>query len=131
MKNFYRMSMKILTACLFLKLGIMKAQLTVIGLGNYNVGAVSDNGVVSLHTSAGAIYKWNASGGLVQIGSISNGYPAAGRTIVSNDGTKISSSVTNAATGFNLKYTDFDDMECSIDYPDDKTILFTVYAFSC
>jgi hypothetical protein len=93
--------MKILTACLFLKLGIMKAQLTVIGLGNYNVGAVSDNGVVSLHTSAGAIYKWNASGGLVQIGSISNGYPAAGRTIVSNDGTKISSSVTNAATGFN------------------------------
>ncbi|MGI9583907.1 T9SS type A sorting domain-containing protein [Chryseobacterium sp. RRHN12] len=93
--------MKILTACLFLKLGIVKAQLTVIGLGNYNVGAVSDNGVVSLHTSAGAIYKWNASGGLVQIGSISNGYPAAGRTIVSNDGTKISSSVTNAATGFN------------------------------
>lgn len=101
MKNFYKMSMKILTACLFLKLGIVKAQLTVIGLGNYNVGAVSDNGVVSLHTSAGAIYKWNASGGLVQIGSISNGYPAAGRTIVSNDGTKISSSVTNAATGFN------------------------------
>ncbi|EFK33293.1 outer membrane autotransporter barrel domain family protein [Chryseobacterium gleum ATCC 35910] len=101
MKKFYKMSMKILTACLFLKLGIVKAQLTVIGLGNYNVGAVSDNGVVSLHTSAGAIYKWNASGGLVQIGSISNGYPAAGRTIVSNDGTKISSSVTNAATGFN------------------------------
>jgi hypothetical protein len=101
MKNFYKMSMKILTACLFLKLGIVKAQLTVIGLGNYNVGAVSDNGVVSLHTSAGAIYKWDASGGLVQIGSISNGYPAAGRTIVSNDGTKISSSVTNAATGFN------------------------------
>jgi len=101
MKNFYKMSMKILTVCLFLKLGIMKAQLTVIGLGNYNVGAVSDNGVVSLHTSAGAIYKWNAAGGLVQIGSISNGYPAAGRTIVSNDGTKISSSVTNAATGFN------------------------------
>ncbi|WP_343686718.1 T9SS type A sorting domain-containing protein [Chryseobacterium gleum] len=93
--------MKILTACLFLKLGIVKAQLTVISLGNYNVGAVSDNGVVSLHTSAGAIYKWNASGGLVQIGSISNGYPAAGRTVVSNDGTKISSSVTNAATGFN------------------------------
>lgn len=101
MKNFYRMSMKILTACLFLKFGITEAQLTVIGLGNYNVGAVSDNGVVSMHTSAGGIYKWNMAGGLVQIGSISNGYPAAGRTIVSNDGSKISSSVTNAATGFN------------------------------
>lgn len=101
MKNFYRMSMKILTACLFLKFSFAEAQLTVIGVGNYNVGAVSDNGVVSMHTSAGGVYKWNAAGGLVQIGSISNGYPAAGRTIVSNDGTKISSSVTNAATGFN------------------------------
>ncbi|RQO38072.1 secretion protein [Chryseobacterium sp. KBW03] len=101
MKNFYRMSMKILTACLFLKFGFAEAQLTVMGLGNYNVGAVSDNGVVSMHTSAGGIYKWNAAGGLIQIGSISNGYPAAGRTVVSNDGTKISSSVTNAATGFN------------------------------
>lgn len=101
MKNFYRMSMKILIAYLFLKFGFAEAQLTIIGLGNYNVGAVSDNGVVSLHTSAGSIYKWNAAGGLVQIGSITNGYPAAGRTIVSNDGTKISSSVTNAATGFN------------------------------
>lgn len=95
------MSIKILTAYLFLKFGFAEAQLTVIGLGNYNVGAVSDNGVVSMHTSAGAIYKWNAAGGLVQIGSISNGYPAAGRTIVSNDGTKISSSITNTATGFN------------------------------
>jgi len=101
MKNFYRMSMKILTACIFLKFCFAGAQLTVIGLGNYNVGAVSDNGIVSMHTSAGGIYKWNAAGGLVQIGSISNGYPAAGRTIVSNDGTKISSSITNTATGFN------------------------------
>ena len=101
MKNFYRMSMKILAACFFLNFGFAEAQLTVIGLGNYNVGAVSDNGVVSMHTSAGGVYKWDAAGGLVQIGSISNGYPAAGRTIVSNDGTKISSSITNAATGFN------------------------------
>lgn len=95
------MSMKILMACIFLKFCFAEAQLTVIGLGNYNVGAVSDNGMVSMHTSAGGIYKWNAAGGLVQIGSISNGYPAAGRTIVSNDGTKISSSITNTATGFN------------------------------
>lgn len=101
MKNFYRVSMKMLTACLFLKFGFAEAQLTVIGLGNYNVGAVSDNGVVSMHTSGGGIYKWDAAGGLVQIGSISNGYPAAGRTVVSNDGTKISSSITNEATGFN------------------------------
>ncbi|WP_228375788.1 T9SS type A sorting domain-containing protein [Chryseobacterium taiwanense] len=72
-----------------------------MGLGNYTVGAVSDNGVVSMHTSGGAVYKWSAASGLVQIGTITNGYPAAGRTMVSNDGTKIASSVTKAATGFN------------------------------
>lgn len=101
MKNLYKMSMKILTACFFLNISLAEAQLTVMGLGNYNVGSVSDNGVVSMHTSAGSVYIWTSGGGLVQIGSISNGYPAAGRTVVSNDGTKIASSVTNTVTGFN------------------------------
>jgi len=101
MKKIYNLSIKVLAGYCLLNFGVIKAQLTVMGLGNYTVGAVSDNGVVSMHTSAGGIYKWSASGGLVQIGSITNGYPAAGRTMVSNDGNKIASSVTNAATGFN------------------------------
>lgn len=101
MKKVYNLSSKVLTVYCILNFGITKAQLTVMGLGNYTVGAVSDNGVVSMHTSAGGIYKWTAAGGLVQIGSLTNGYPAAGRTLVSNDGTKIASSATNAATGFN------------------------------
>lgn len=101
MRNFYKMSMKGLSAYFLLKFGLAGAQLTVMGLGNYNVGAVSDNGVVSMHTSAGAVYKWSAGTGIVQIGSISNGYPAAGRTIVSNDGKKFASSVTNTGTNFN------------------------------
>lgn len=101
MKKIYNLSIKVLAGYCLLNFGVIKSQLTVMGLGNYNVGAVSDNGVVSMHTSAGGIYKWSAAGGLVQIGSITNGYPAAGRTVVSNDGTKIASSVTNAATGFN------------------------------
>ncbi|MGH1518388.1 T9SS type A sorting domain-containing protein [Chryseobacterium sp. JK1] len=101
MKNFYKMSMKVVAFCFFLKVGMADAQLTVMGLGNYNVGAVSNNGVVSMHTSAGAIFKWSAAGGLVQIGSISNGYPASGKTVVSNDGTKIASTITNSTTGFN------------------------------
>ncbi|MFZ4929887.1 T9SS type A sorting domain-containing protein [Chryseobacterium sp. Mn2064] len=95
------MSIKVVAFCFFLKGGMAEAQLTVMGLGNYNVGAVSNNGVVSMHTSAGAIFKWSAAGGLVQIGSISNGYPASGKTVVSNDGTKIASTITNSATGFN------------------------------
>lgn len=101
MKNFYKMSMKALAICFFLKFGVAEAQLTVMGLGNYNVGAVSNNGVVSMHTTGGGIFKWSAAGGLVQIGSISNGYPASGKTVVSNDGTQIASTITNSATGFN------------------------------
>lgn len=101
MRKIYKMSMKVLAAYFFLNFNIAEAQLTVMGLGNYNVGSVSDSGIVSMHTSAGGIYKWTAAGGLEQIGMISNGYPAAGRTVVSNDGKKIASSVTNTATGFN------------------------------
>lgn len=101
MKNFYKMSMKAWVAYFFLNFGVTEAQLTVMGLGNYNVGGVSDNSVVSLHTSAGGIFKWTVESGLVQIGTISNGYPAAGRTVVSNNGTKIASSITNLVTGFN------------------------------
>ncbi|MGE8554263.1 MAG: T9SS type A sorting domain-containing protein [Chryseobacterium jejuense] len=101
MRNFYKMPMKVLLACFFLNFGVAKSQLTIMGYGNYNVGAVSDKAVVSMHTTAGGIYMWTANSGLVQIGSISNGYPAAGRTIVSNDGMTIASSITNTATGFN------------------------------
>ncbi|WP_347216480.1 T9SS type A sorting domain-containing protein [Chryseobacterium sp.] len=101
MRKFYKMSMKVLTACFFFNFGVMEAQLTVMGLGNYNVGAVSDKGVVSMHTSGGGIFMWKMNTGIVQIGSISNGYPAAGKTVISNDGNKIASSVTNTATGFN------------------------------
>ncbi|MDN3691823.1 T9SS type A sorting domain-containing protein [Chryseobacterium tructae] len=95
------MTIKLLVAYFFVNFGVAEAQLTVMGYGNYNVGAISNKGVVSMHTSGGGIFMWDANNGIVQIGSISNGYPAAGRTVVSNDGLKITSSVTNTATGFN------------------------------
>lgn len=101
MRNFYKLSIKLLAACFFFNFSIAEAQLMVMGLGNYNVGAISDKGVVSMHTTSGGIYMWKANTGIVQIGSISNGYPAAGRTVISNDGNTIASSVTNVATGFN------------------------------
>ncbi|MFC3756141.1 T9SS type A sorting domain-containing protein [Chryseobacterium tructae] len=101
MENFYKMTIKLLVAYFFVNFGVAEAQLTVMGYGNYNVGAISNKGVVSMHTSGGGIFMWDANNGIVQIGSISNGYPAAGRTVVSNDGLKITSSVTNTATGFN------------------------------
>jgi uncharacterized membrane protein len=102
MKNFYKISMKAVYACFLCNLALMSnAQLTVMATGNYTVGAISGNGVVSMHTSGGGIFKWDAANGLSQIGTISNGYPAAGRTMISNDGSKIASSVTNTVTGFN------------------------------
>lgn len=101
MKKIYNNSMKAIAALFLLGFSEMGAQLTVMAVGNYTVGGVSDNGVVSMHTSGGGIFKWTAAGGIVQIGALTNGYPAAGRTLVSNDGTKIASSTTNASTGFN------------------------------
>ncbi|WP_238536289.1 T9SS type A sorting domain-containing protein [Chryseobacterium populi] len=94
--------MKAIYVCSLLNLSVVaNAQLTVMGIGNYTVGAVSDNGIVSMHTSGGGIFKWDAVNGIVQIGALTNGYPAAGRTLVSNDGTKIASSTTNTTTNFN------------------------------
>ncbi|EJL73591.1 Por secretion system C-terminal sorting domain containing protein [Chryseobacterium populi] len=102
MKKFYKISMKAIYVCSLLNLSVVaNAQLTVMGIGNYTVGAVSDNGIVSMHTSGGGIFKWDAVNGIVQIGALTNGYPAAGRTLVSNDGTKIASSTTNTTTNFN------------------------------
>lgn len=101
MKKIYNLSLKTLYACVLFGFSDMGAQLTVMGMGNYTVGSISDNGVVSMHTSGGGIFKWDAANGLVQIGNLTNGYPAAGRTLISGDGTKIASSVTNSNTNFN------------------------------
>lgn len=101
MKKIYKISIKALYACFLFGFSLADAQLTVMAVGNYTVGGISDGGIVSMHTSAGQIYKWDELTGLVLIGSVSNGYPAAGRTLITADGTKIGSSTTNTATGFN------------------------------
>ncbi|REC79604.1 secretion protein [Chryseobacterium elymi] len=101
MRKNYKILMKALYACFLFGFVTADAQLTVMAVGNYTVGGISDDGIVSMHTSAGQIFKWDELNGLIQIGSISNGYPAAGRTLITADGTKIGSSTTNAATGFN------------------------------
>ncbi|WP_228429242.1 T9SS type A sorting domain-containing protein [Chryseobacterium sp. 52] len=93
--------MKVLYACFLFGFSVSNAQLTVMAVGNYTVGDISDGGIVSMHTSGGQIFKWDELNGMVQIGAISNGYPAAGRTLITADGTKISSSTTNLGTGFN------------------------------
>ncbi len=61
---------------------------------------VSDNGVVVLSSNA-ANFMWTESGGLTTISTISNGYDNAGNPAISNDGTKISGTVTNPDTNLN------------------------------
>jgi uncharacterized membrane protein len=51
--------------------------------------------------SGGEIFKWDHVNGLVSIGTLSNGYPQSGRALISSDGTKIGSTMTNGATSFN------------------------------
>lgn len=102
MENFYKILTKTVYAYfLFNLFSVMNAQVTVMATANYSPGAVSDNGVVSMQSSGGQIFKWDAVNGLSQIGATSNGYPGAGRAVISNDGTKIASTMTNTGTGFN------------------------------
>jgi hypothetical protein len=82
MKNIYKISMKALFVCFLFGYTTADAQLTVMGVGNYNAGGISDGGIVSMQTSDGIVYKWDEINGLVQIGAISNGYPGAGRALI-------------------------------------------------
>ena len=102
MKNYYKMSMKILTIYFLMKFGFADAQLSIIAVGEfYNVGGVSNNGIVSFQRFGnGTIYKWTASGGIVQVGALSSGNMISGNALISSDGTMMSSSMTNPVTGF-------------------------------
>lgn len=100
MKKIYEILMKSLPVYFLINSVALDAQFTIMAVGDYNVGAISDNGIVSMHAGVG-IFKWDAANGLVQVGTIANGYPASGRTLISHDGTKIASSITNPNTGFN------------------------------
>ncbi|WP_027379740.1 T9SS type A sorting domain-containing protein [Chryseobacterium daeguense] len=101
MKKIYKSSLKIIAAYFLFNCSCLNAQLTVMSVGNYTVGSISDNGVVSMHTSGGGIFKWDAVNGLVSVGSLTNGYSQSGRTLISSDGTKIGSTMTNGATSYN------------------------------
>src|SRR5690606_11225484 len=62
-----------------------------------NAVDVSENGIVVLDSSS-ANYMWSLEGGLVTLNTFS-GVNNAGNPAISNDGTKISASVINPASG--------------------------------
>jgi len=77
---------------------LISAQLTVMTVGEYIPGGVSDNGIVSFfNTSSGDTYKWDSTGGFVQIGS-GIGSAISGYARITRDGSKIASTVTNPDT---------------------------------
>lgn len=100
MKKIYTKVITICAAYFLLSSNLTNAQLSVMGTGSFTVGGISNNGIVSLQ-QPGAVYKWNTSGGLVTIATISNGYSTAGMPTITTDGTKISASITNTANNFN------------------------------
>ncbi|ROI00443.1 T9SS type A sorting domain-containing protein [Chryseobacterium daecheongense] len=91
---------KALAAFFLVNFTALDAQLTIITSGSLEPGGVSNNGVVAIQTSGGIAYKWDVNGGLVQIGAITAG-SGAGRSGISYDGRKISSTMTNQATAMN------------------------------
>lgn len=101
MKKSHKMTMKTLAASFFLAFNIAEAQLTVIATGdNYNVGGVSNNGMVSMQvTTAGKIFTWTQTEGLVQIGSVDSS--VAGIPTISSNGTVVAATYINSATGVN------------------------------
>lgn len=101
MKRIYTFSQRTWAIVLLLSVAIAKAQLSVMASGFYTVGGISDNGIVTLTSNGGGIFKWDAVNGLVNIGGLANGYPSSGVAAISKDGTKIAGTVTNTATNYN------------------------------
>ncbi len=101
MKKSHKMTMKTLAASFFLTFNIAEAQLTVIATGNnYNVGGVSNNGMVSMQiTTAGKIFTWTQAEGLVQIGNVNSSI--AGIPTISSNGAVVAATYINSATGVN------------------------------
>ena len=100
MRNIYLLTLKSAFLLAILFGGLSYGQLYVIAPENINAKDVSDNGVVTISSTA-ENFMWTEAGGLVTINTISNGYSNAGNPKVSNDGTKISATVTNPATNLN------------------------------
>jgi len=99
MKNFYKIA---IAACFMV--GMQQeasAQLSVLTTGNYNGWAVSNNGIAAFSNNAGEVYKWDNVNGIVAVGKITNGKTIQGHPSISDDGTKISATITNPANNLN------------------------------
>ncbi|MDR2205521.1 MAG: T9SS type A sorting domain-containing protein [Flavobacteriaceae bacterium] len=96
--NFY---LKIL-GTLLLCSQMMNAQqvYTVVSGGLYYPGGVTNDGAVSMNRG-NEVYYWNPTNGLIQIGTANNGVNLAGKSLISQDGSKIVAGVTNSGTNVN------------------------------
>jgi len=76
------------------------AQVTNLG-ANFEANGVSNQGMAVSGSIGNSNLLWTQATGLQVIGSITNGFPMAGRATISADGLKISATLTNPATNFN------------------------------
>lgn len=76
------------------------AQVTNLGAG-FVANSVSNNGQIVVGNAGSNNLIWTEANGLQSIGGITNGFPMGGQASISNDGSKISATVTNPDNDFN------------------------------
>ncbi|MCR9183154.1 MAG: T9SS type A sorting domain-containing protein [Flavobacteriaceae bacterium] len=76
------------------------SQVTNLG-ASFQANSVSNNGEEVVGTIGNTHFIWTEADGLQNIGSVTNGFPMAGTASISNDGLKISATVTNPNNNFN------------------------------
>lgn len=76
------------------------SQVTILG-ANFEANSVSNNGESVVGTIGNTHFIWTQANGLTQIGGITNGFPMSGVASISDDGLKISATITNPDNNFN------------------------------
>jgi len=88
---------------LMMALGVSSTGIAqVINLGaNFEANSVSNNGEKVVGSIGSTNLIWTEADGLTPIGSITNGFPMAGGASISNDGSKVTATVTNPDNDLN------------------------------
>lgn len=98
MKKIYKKITLLLASFGFIFTGM--AQVTNLG-GSFQANSVSNNGEIVVGTIGNTHYIWTQANGIQAIGGVTNGFPMGGVATISNDGSKITATVTNPSNNYN------------------------------
>jgi uncharacterized membrane protein len=96
-KNYKQFSLVLIISCFAIS---AMGQVTNLGAG-FVANSVSNNGQIVVGNAGSNNLIWTEANGLQSIGGITNGFPMGGQASISNDGSKISATVTNPDNDFN------------------------------